>query len=757
MKKNFVSSALLVVALTAATSSVMAQNLVKDAQRRLLTLESLVVKANKKGINTLKEETTIRTSEIFLDYAAWDEKNVEANTRHFEGASRYKAEAAKYAEELPDFERGEIIAMLDSSIAELSAVMRGEIKRLDTPNIDWSKVELVGDELRFDDRPIFLADWTWKPQTKRYTEYHGNQGGQYISSMFLQNAKGDISPYLISELETKKDGPIGFVFIGHNATPKWAKALDPSITEGSGIKYTEYDISNPLAREMQSMLLSKTVPLMAGKKYTQLGYMLCNEPHWNSIKGEWAAGPISDLAYEGFRQWLKERHKSIETLNGLWGSTYTSFEEIDTPRIMEASKQGTPYYFDFMRYNMDRVTEWFEFLASEVKRYDPAAKTHIKVMPNLWSEGKRDHGVDMEAITRNSGIIGNDASTCGAYMWGKPQPWEARYSYNWREICMAYDFFKSVSPDKIMYNTEGHMLSTNRSRDLYQTIDYTRNNYWLATIHGLTSIQTWYWARLDDGSSKAHFDSNGYAASNNHQPRVVNEVHMTYLDLNSVSEDIMSFQRQCKPIRIFYTEASAINSQEYIEDIYDAYESLFFEGTPLGFATAGIIDNNDNKSWDVVLVTKTPQMFEADVEALQRYVDQGGVVILDEESMLTNEYGNPLAATLRSTKGRVEKLASFAEQSEEAFDVIEGVGGLPALIVKDENGTKYKGCTWRTIKGQNGEQLLNLVNLSKNPTKITVEWRDGRPIGSLTNVLTGESVENGFVLQRDGVLLLDVK
>ena len=62
--------------------------------------------------------------------------------------------------------------------------------------------------------------------------------------------------------------------------------------------------------------------------------------------------------------------------------------------------QGSPMYFDFMAFNMDRVTEWFSFLKNEIRKYDPQAKTHIKIMPNLWSDNKRDSGIDLEEIVR---------------------------------------------------------------------------------------------------------------------------------------------------------------------------------------------------------------------------------------------------------------------------------------------------------------------------------------------------------------------
>ena len=61
-----------------------------------------------------------------------------------------------------------------------------------------------------------------------------------------------------------------------------------------------------------------------------------------------------------------------------------------------------------MTFNSVRVTEWFNFLKSTITKYDPKAKVHIKVMPNLWTENARDHGLEAEDLVELR-IIGNDA------------------------------------------------------------------------------------------------------------------------------------------------------------------------------------------------------------------------------------------------------------------------------------------------------------------------------------------------------------
>ncbi|MFR9503239.1 MAG: alpha-amylase family protein [Rikenellaceae bacterium] len=757
MNRKITTLVSLVTATVLLLTSCGKKDLRAEVFKKIDDLQQLVDRAESKGINTLKERTTIRTAEIFSTYADWDEQNVDLNTSYFAISQYYTQDSIELGKNLPDFERKQMCDMLDAAAAELRSVIDGKTYRLDTPDVDWSKTEIVGDAITFEGKPVFLADWTWKPRTKLYTEYHGNEGIFSISANQIINEQGDLDPRFKNTLEQKPTGTMGFIFMGHNQVPRWAKEKDPKIEEGAGIKYTMYDISNPLAREMQHNLIKSVVPMMAGKNYTKLGYMLCNEPHWNTIKGAWAANEISDYACEDFKKWLKAKHKTISQLNKIWGTNYISFATIDTPKIMEEDMRGSSLYFDFLSFNMDRVTEWFKFLDGEVKRYDSEALTHIKLIVNLWSGTRRDSGIDLEALTANTDIIGNDAGSCGAKLFGARGSWEDYYSFNWHELFMAQDFMTSVSPNKVMYNTESHFLSTVHFRDLYMSKEYVRLNYWMAHVHGLSVSQTWYWARAEDGSyCKGDSAGKDYAGSNNHQPAVVNEVHTTMADLNSISDHIMAFQRQAKDIRLFYTKASSINLERYMEDELGTYESLLFDGMPIGFATNNIIREQDNDQWKIIVVASTPHMFNEDVVQLQRYLDNGGSVIIDSESMLYDEYGNPLKATLKSSKGELIKVSNAEEAAARALTIAEGSSFYPDVVVAQDNGTEQDCAVWRVLKCDDGSYLLNICNLGNRAANITITGKDGSPVKSVSEVLTGRERRSTIEMPIYGLEVLKV-
>ncbi len=731
-----------------------ASKLESEAYKKIDQLNTLIKKAEKEKIDVLREKMTVRTAEVFLEYAEWDEQNLDINIKEFKSVAEYKNKSEEVAKLLPDFERQEVIKMLDESIDFLNQLIKGEVSRKQTPNVDWSQSSHQGDQITFDNRPVFLADWTWKPRIERLTEYHGNQDGFFISPSQIQNEHGSIKPKVINELKSKPNGSLGFIFINHKGTPNWAKKKYGEEFEiAKNVRYTEYDIDNPGAREMMGYLLEATVPKMANKKFSELGYMLCNEPHfYTSKKGDkldWASGPVSSYTKEKFRDWLSKKHKSIDSLNTLWKTYFSSFNSVDIEIPIDQSLLGTPMWYDWTTFNMYRVSDWYMFMKEKIKMLDPNAKVHLKVMPNLWTENNRGSGIDMEALTRMSDIIGNDCAAEYNHMW-KKQEWMEHYQYDWRELSMSHDFFKSVSPNKIMYNTEGHYLSTVRSRDLYQNSQYVRSTYWLALTSGMTATQTWFWARREGGSIRKQ-SGNGYAGSNNQQPRVVNEVHRTFMDANAYAEEVMAMQRLRKPIRIYYTKASAVNKKAHMDDVFELYEALNFEGVPLGFMTHGIIEEQSPNAWDVVAIYKTPYVKAEDITAVQSYIDAGGKVFIDEESFKMDQYGRAIkglqGATLIKNLASM-KIAILAE--------VDKKGSMPSISLTETPADNIKGCTWKTIENQEGNHVVSIVNLGKTEASLKLQLKGANSI-TLKNLWDGTKLNSEFVIQPYETKFIEVK
>ena len=739
----------------------------QTALEKITTVEALIADAEANGMDALKEKMTVRTAEVFLGYANWDEQNVAINADYFTDLPIYKDNAQTLAEDLPDFMRNEIIIMLDEAIATLNALIDGTLKRAPTPKVNWAEVYIDGNKVMYQGRPVFLSDYIWKPGDTKLTAYFGDKDGVFMTPADVADASGTIKSNLLNTISGKGDGTFGSIFLNHKVVPNWAET-----NYGPGFKmrqdtYTAYDIDNPGARELQGFLLAGTVPQMAGKKFSELGYMLCNEPHFittaNGTNTVWASGPVSEYSKDKFRTWLQSKHGDIAVLNTLWGTSFASFADVTIEIPIDIALQGTPMWYDWQRFNMDRVTDWFTFLRDEIQSHDPNAKVHIKVMPTLWSFNRRDTGLDMEALTKLSGIIGNDAGAHNSYMWGGPEHWEAHYNFEWRELAMSYDFYKSVQPNLINYNSEGHFLSTGRSRDLYLKPSYAREAYWLAVLQGMNVIETWVWARRS--ASGSHEEGaihspvgKGYAGSNNQQPRIINEVEATIMDLNAHSEHITELQNIRKSIRIFNTNTTPINRDGYMDDTFDLYEALFFEGLSIGFATEQIIKAQNNSQWDAIMVYKTEYVTDAEFDALQTYLNTGGKLIIDAVSLKKDEYGRNRATTLNTnTGGMIISANAVSDYKSNALSVVSSNNHMPFITVNETNNTGHKGCVWKSYKTAGGKHIVNIINIGKTEATLSIQLPGAsNPVSGL-NLLTGQTFGLNFTMAPEAVLLAEIK
>ncbi|OWW27314.1 hypothetical protein B4Q04_06550 [Zobellia sp. OII3] len=733
----------------------------EEAETKIEALNKRILEAEELGIDPTKEKMAVRLAEIFLFYANWDEKNKTAYEKMFDGLHTFHGTTAKnLAEHLPSFERSEVITVLDNAMATLNRLIDGEITRKPIPSIDWTRISYENNKQVLDGKPIFLADYTWqKDKAGPYdiTTYFGNYGSFYMDANMVENEAGDISPWVLGDISGRPSGNFGVLFIGHTRIPSWLETKYPDIRIGGGL-FTKYDISSPGAKEVMRKLFKGTIPNLKGKKYVEQGYMLSNEPHWN-LSGTWETVQLSNHAKDSLRDWLKNKHGDISNLNTVWGKNYSSFDEVSVTVPMPETERGGPVWYDLMKFNQSRVNNWFSFLHDEVKKYDPDAKTHIKLIPSQWAGNDRHHGLDFEMLTSITDHIGNDAGAKNSLRWGAPQDWEDRYHFFWRDLSMSYDFFRSVSPNKVNYNSEVHFLQAPAFTDLFLDRKYVRSVYWLAVLQGMNSAQTWFWPRLEDGSLRLGHDSEKeLAGSPINQPQVIHEITSTMMDINSYSEHLDALQNLRQPIRIFYSETSAINKKKHMDELFEIYESLYFEGLPIGFATERIITGQNNALWDVIVVNKTEYVTKGELEALQAYLDQGGTIIVDAESLKKDEYGRSHGLGLNTGKGgKIISSASASDVVSSALGIAKAKGRFPNVTLKETNGLGLKGCVSRGYRSPQGEDIINIINIGKESANIELQLKNTSEDLVVVDLLTGEKLDASFVMEPETVYLLEVR
>ena len=755
------------------------------------SLERLMNEARSQSLDVTREESLLWFAKEFLKFADWDAAHKEVNERFFEQYVPYRKDKARYADELPDFERTKVVEMLERGIAVLDQVIKGKIQRRPVSKVDWQNIAVGKDNLLSNGKPVFLYDYFSKSVGRPLTDtnvYNDHLGSIYHGGSRLYEVNKDraVNSYLLNEdgtfderrlgyITEIPDTSVGFLILWNMGIPDWVIKQEPEATAGRSL-FTGFDIDNPLVRDVWSRIIRKAGELTKGKKVTQLGYILSNEPHWYSEEGMWnqkylEMTSISSYTLDKFRRWLDQKYDgNIAALNSNWRSAFGAFSEVKIVIPMPKAIRGQPVWYDWCRFNMERSLDWFTFLQNELHVTNPGADTQLKIMPRMFTENYRSQGIDLEALTELTTMIGDDAKADGGRSLmtpATPEKWEARYAYHWEEIAHSYDFMESVSPDKIHVNSETHFISSGNWRDLNTAPDYIRSVYWLATLHGMDAGISWFWARDPDGSPEDRLEgaldffdpglAPAYAGSVNMQPQTANEVTQVYMDMNSFSEEIMALRHQRRPLRIFHSETSAINKQFHMTDQSDLFESLYFEGFPLGFATEKIIRKQEHSNWDAILVYKTEFVTDAEFDALQSYLADGGTVLLDgDQSLARNEYGQLRPKVLVEGRGRLVKLkdgSTLSQFKDAALTLV--AGSTPGVVLTEANGTGQKGCTWRVVKKPDGGFLMNILNLGKSTAQLKIAMTTGGP-ATATDMMTRQKLGARFELRPAGVLLLEI-
>lgn len=762
----------------------------QEARAKLKILKGMMEEAQSKDVDVAREETIVWFSEQFLKFANWDEANPEAIEMAF-GYERYYAPNKKQlALDLPDFERQKVIQILDKGIDVLGQELRGEIKRRPVNKVDWQGTKAADNMFISNGKPIFPYDYFSKTVGQPLTNediyndhlgalYHGGENLYPVDhdraiNSFLVKEDGTFDQELMKELTSIPDTNVGFLYHWIMGIPEWVEKQEPEVRKGRSL-FTGFDIDNPLAREVWGKIIRETGRLTKGKKVTELGFVLANEPHWFSEKGHWThrfkeMNSISSYTLNKFRNWLDNKYDGdIATLNSNWETTYTSFNNVNIEIPLDTKFKGQPIWFDWMRYNMDRSTEWFKFMQDELHAVNADADTHIKVMPRMFMDNARSGGIDTEALAELTTMVGHDAKSFGSknIRPGKSSAWLEKYSYHWGIVAMFHDFMESVAPDKINVNSESHFLSSGQWRDLDTRTSYVRSVYWLATLLGMDANMGWFWARDPDGSPEDRLEGEldffdpglggAYAGSNNMQPHVTNEVTQVMYDLNSFSEEIIELRKQSRPIRLFYSETTAINTDDYMTEGYKLYEKLFFEGFPLGFATKNIIQKQNHEDWDVIVVYRNDYVTDDEFDSIQSYLNAGGTVILDSSNALSlNEYGQKRSAKLTASKGKLIVLnTSDLEKIKQRALVEVKQSNMPEVLIKEENGVSHKTTMWRVVPQTNGSYLVNILNVGHNTAKLELNLKNGKGV-VIKDLMTSNNLSSTFELASEQVLLLEV-
>ncbi|MBK1879670.1 alpha-amylase family protein [Pelagicoccus mobilis] len=744
--------------------------LLSDVDAKRVDLVAKMDEAEQAGHTTAYAQVSLATLDEYRNVIAiWDRENNQFIQDMYSARSFLGNRDPVGAEGVPFDELADCIELADAAIAELQRQIDGELILQAPPDFASGNTRVAGGRFERDGKAVIPSKFFWGKFQENLLQAYGRMGEQYMAVSDMESAttiREGRRTLLHSSIEDQVAAnrlPLQ-TFLGHYVQPdSWARIEHPEVFERGGREFTDYDIDNPLVRQWIETLLDE----MLGDQSARLGdseriHMLSNEPNFAIRQGgRDASHGVSDLTMDKYGVWLQNKYTSITELNAVYGTSHADFASVKATYTIPLanSYRGGPVWYDWMRFNMDRVNEWFQFLNDEVKAVDPAGKTHIK----LWGEGSIhqdfvDEGIDIEYVVDLVDVPGTDnqmSSSTAHYNTRRNLDWQDRWILEWRTQAIMLDFVKSLAPNKPFFDSEWHGLSGGRWLDFHLPPEFVKAGLWLAGTNGLNAMNAWLWNRRSDGSVRASV----YLATSDFQPIQMDAFGRAFKELNAHGNAVDSVVPSERYHIIYYSQDSAIQDGQYPENLIDVYEALKILNVPVGFTTPKRLGSVSIES-QTLIVPSTAYVSDADFAGIQAFAQAGGrVVLVDPDNCFARtELGALREGELGFTPFGELELGEVLGMADSFGSLLQSViPELPVqLTVEDENANPAYGVLLtQDQEASVGRRTFSLINVSQGLRSVEVELSsgDGDEV-VLVDLLTGREYGENFTMDPYEVLLL---
>jgi hypothetical protein len=470
------------------------------------------------------------------------------------------------------------------------------------------------------------------------------------------------------------------------------------------------------------------------------------------LANEWIFCNQSPEAMKDFRGWLQRRHGSIGTVNGLWNTSFRSFDEIPKPFdpktffIPVGVFQNRGAFWDWCCFNAERAASVVQWMNDTSKKRYPGLLTHIKCIFSSLSHRSLAQcfvvGTDPQRIITITDIIGLD----GSYTRGN----------NWKDTLFSYDYMKSICPDKPIFCSEMHAVPFNDDtapgeirRGLFQRFIHGERMT-LLFLNTTTQVPEWW------GNSEAGYDWNLSAA-----PAALEAYGTTSADLQRLAGDIGEFNRRPVSVFLFYDNAADFGvpgkdtlSGAYYDRLKPVYESLLYQDVRVGVVTeASLAKKPPQAPW--IVLAGAQYVSDTTVKALKNYILQptGGKILWLEQNLQYDPYGkkrNPKLLAAFAGSNRVIRLRLSPLLLNNLWPKVLN----PDFTVADKSGKPVWGVEIKSVSDEKGRPRVFLANTNSRPVELILTARSPKPRRWIDLISGREVRPQSLPLAPNGVLLL---
>ncbi len=606
------------------------------------------------------------------------------------------------------------------------------VPRYITSRVDIKGASLIGDTIdpltgRRERRPVFFVGFGHFGKVREDLEKLPRMGFNLIQiemgvrdifprkgEVSLQKLESDILPVLrrAAQANVRVD-----LLISPHYMPDWALQEYPELRQPRE-GFIQYSTFAPQSLRLLRDYIARFAPYLRNQPALN-SICLSNEP----VNIE---DPQSPLQLKEWREWLRNRHKTLITLNTRWQTNYQSWEEIPIPT------EGAPYA-EFCEFNQEWMASWHRALAQAVKRDLPNVPVHAKLMSGLFlSDSGQRAGIDPELFAPFCELNGNDASL---YYLHAP---DAQWAFDWVGTLMAHDLQRSLR-DAPIFNSENHIVPDREQRVVPPA--HGRAALWEAALHGLSATTFWVWERTDDPTSD-------FAGSLLHRPALIESLAHTALDLNRFAPYIAALQNQPPDLYLYHSPLDLVlQGADAVVARNNLYIALTMLGVRVGFITERQAVARELPSEGRRIVLPAVQYIsDSALAALDSYRQRGGAFAgLGEPILRFDRYGRPRTSRLPIQTIDRDPLLDARLLQMRLNRLLNEWGINRPLRLLDSEGQPAWGIAYRSAPYQGGF-IASLCNYTRKPITVRLVNDKEQPIRA-TSLLTGERIEGRLTLQ----------
>ena len=780
--------------------------LIAEINTKKVSLESKITQAQglPSPLETSYAEGTVVTVDEFLKYAARDKQNATVLQNKYEnnpfafwnGLWENHMSSLGFYTPTPDFsvhnpfqQLHDCVKILDRAINEIDNQLAGNIvlaETLDFTTSGYPTLPVNNSYYMKDGNVIFPSTfWGLRDDNLDVLETLGYLGEVFHSAGQTTTGNYNGDPNAIIATPNFVNGANGMAArlsnqVGNNQTPTQIQMTHTNLSSAITTKYpgigdnpkafVHYDIDHPEIRNMNESIISTFVPqLVTAASGSPLIYVLSNEPHWDISEGQ-ASNGVSANTYNAYVEHLKTEYSNdINALNSIYNpfnsnQNFTNFDALKSTYTIPLNKstwQGTPIWYDWMRFNMNRSNRWHQDLKDIVRDNDPSAKVSIKLLGRELEDPRRDGGIDLETLIDLQDILGFDNQVVPNETHGRNNrfytTWLNDYIMDWREQSMMLDFCKSLYPNKPTFDSEWHGHSSNAYNNHALDESYTRAALWMAFSNGLSVINNWWWYRDSNGDLLGKTNATGNTMfSPQHQAVAFDEFGRTLKELNAHSNTVATLIPEKRDYLLYYSNEAAIQDWNYVQHLAIIYEALKLLNVKVGFTTEskiGVLGYTPK----AIIIPPTMFIKDSSMDALNAFETNNPTADIFQ----INRFNAAQQNFIKDEKGVSDgaRDASFVNKSTTfTTDIPTLISRLRAQlsfpspsidfdITLPGTSTEAFGVFASQGKTPDNKNVISLINVS-------LEDREIQLSESVINLLTGEIVNATHVMKPYDVLLI---